>query len=202
MGAAAARKTADRTMRSSVNWALLGLVIDRSSYGLELAHRFQRLYGDVLPVSGESHIYSALDSLKGRGMIAVIPEAELVRQPKLHYQATQLGVRSYEEWVVAQVDEERRRQELWVRQLAIFARDPVAALHMIGRFEHQYLKGAGQTGCSPCDSASDARPRVVDELVDEQSRIAVGGMLSWLQYARERFEADTGEPPANDSARA
>ena len=35
-------------MQSPVNWALLGLVIERPSYAYELAKRFERTYGSVL----------------------------------------------------------------------------------------------------------------------------------------------------------
>jgi DNA-binding PadR family transcriptional regulator len=202
MGATAARKRGEKAMTSAVNWALLGLVIDRSSYGLELAHRFQRVYADVLPVSSESHIYSALDALKLRGMIEIVPGTEFVRQPKLHYQATSFGARSYEDWVVTQIDEERRRQELWVRQLAIFAHDPDAALHMIGRFERRYQDGAGQIGRTPRGTGAASRTELIDELVAEQRRLAAGAMLSWFQFAYERFEVRAGTPPTHDSPRA
>lgn len=201
MGATAARKKAGKAMTSSVNWALLGLVIERPSYGLELANRFERVYADVLPVSSESHVYSALDALKTRGLIEMVPGTEIGRQPKLHYQATQLGVRSYEDWLVGQIDAERRRQELWVRQLGIFVRDPDAALHVIGRFERRYLKGAGQTGRSPDGSASDPRAELIDGLVAERQRTAEGGMLSWFRYAHDSFEALAGKPQVNDPPR-
>jgi DNA-binding PadR family transcriptional regulator len=188
-------------MTSSVNWVLLGLVIDRSSYGLELAHRFQRVYADVLPVSGDSHIYGALDALKGRGMIEIVPGTEIGRQPKLHYQATSFGVRSYEDWLVAQADDELRRQELWVRQLEVFASDPVAALRVIGRFERRYLKGAGQIGHSLEGSVVASRATLIDELVAEQRRLAAGGMLSWFRFAQETFEALAGKPQIDDPPR-
>jgi DNA-binding PadR family transcriptional regulator len=189
-------------MTSPVNWALLGLVIDRSSYGLEFAYRFQRVYADVLPVKGDSHIYKALDALIARGMVEIVPGTKIGRQPKPRYRATPFGLRSYEDWVVAQVEDERRRQELWVRQLAIFAHDPDAALHIIDRFEQQSLKRAGHTGRSPAGSAGDSRTELIDDLVAEQERIANGGMLSWLRYARARFEALAGKAPVNDPPRA
>jgi DNA-binding PadR family transcriptional regulator len=180
-----------RAMTSTVNWALLGLVISRSSYAFELARRFERVYGEVLPVSGDSHVYKALDRLESRGLVEVVPGTELGRQPKLHYRATELGVRGYEDWLVAQVDAEERRQELWVRQLAVFAHDPAAAIHVIDRFEGAYLKSAGRvarTWTRERTEASDARSELIDGLVAEQHRIAVGGMLSWLRSARDRFE--------------
>ncbi len=181
-------------MRSEVNWALLGLVIERPSYGWELANRFQRIYDDVLPVSSESHIYSALNSLAERGMIEIVPGAEVGRQPKPHYRATPIGVRQYEDWVVSQIDGERRRQDLWVRQLAIFAGDPAAAIRVISRFERQYLEGAGQIGRSRDGSAGDSRDELIDELVAERHRLAAGGMLSWLRFAHEKFESRADAP--------
>jgi DNA-binding PadR family transcriptional regulator len=201
MGAAAARKTTEKAMTSLVNWALLGLVIERSSYGLELARRFQRVYADVLPISGDSHIYTALDALVSRGLVEVVPGTEIGRQPKLRYRATQAGVRRYEDWVVALVDDERRRQELWVRQLAIFAHDPTAALHVIGRFEAQHLAGAGKTGRSST-AASDHRTELIDDLLGHQQRTAGGALLSWLQYAQERFEALVDDPDIDGASRA
>jgi DNA-binding PadR family transcriptional regulator len=202
MGVSTARSARNaRAMTSSVSWALLGLVISRSSYGWELAHRFERTYGDVLPVSSESHVYSALNTLEARGLIEIVPGTEIGRQPKPHYRATPLGISSYEDWLVEQVDAERRRQELWVRQLAVFAHDPVAALHVIDRFERQYLKRAGQVGGRRDGAASDPRLDLIDGLVAEQHRIAVGGMLSWLRSARDRFEAIAKRPGGNETPR-
>ncbi|MGA9875637.1 MAG: helix-turn-helix transcriptional regulator [Solirubrobacteraceae bacterium] len=198
MSERAARKTAVRPMKSPVHWALLGLVIDRSSYGLELAKRFERVYGEVLPVSGESHVYYALDTLQARGMIEMIPGTEVGRQPKPHYRPTAVGIRSYEDWLVAQVDAERLRQELWVRQLAVFVHDPDAALNVIGRFERAYLKGASHAGRSQGASAADSRDSLIDGLVSEHRRLAVGGMLSWLRYAHDSFEALARKPPVDD----
>jgi DNA-binding PadR family transcriptional regulator len=197
MHATAARKKQGRAMTSSVNWALLGLVIERPSYGLELYNRFQRVYGDVLPVSSESHIYTALNRLEDRSLIEIVPGTEVGRQPKLHYQATALGIRGYEDWLVAEINAERRRQELWVRQLGIFARDPAAALHVIGRFEREYLKGAGHTGRPPHDTASDPRTELINGLVAERQRLEEGGMVTWFQHAHDGFAKLVNKAQAN-----
>jgi DNA-binding PadR family transcriptional regulator len=185
---------AARQMRSSVNWTLLGLVIERPSYGLELATRFQRVYAEVLKVSGDSHVYKALDALESRAMIEMIPGTGFGRQPKPHYRATELGVGSYEDWLVEQVDVEAQRQELWVRQLSMFAHDPQAALQVLGRFERQYLKRVGQVGLPTRRPTGDTRTELIDDLVSEQQRIAVGGMLSWLRYTQALFEARVRKP--------
>jgi DNA-binding PadR family transcriptional regulator len=186
----AAKRLAGRPMTSEVNWALLGLVIERPSYGLELFHRFERRYGDVLPVRSESHIYSALNALESRELVEVVQEVVALRQPKPHYKATLHGTRSFDDWLVAQGGAMRRRQEFWVRQLAIFAHSPDAALQLIGRFEDAHL-GHITDAEEPRKvgrGARDLRGTLVAELVAEQQRIGDGGILKWLGYARGRFE--------------
>jgi DNA-binding PadR family transcriptional regulator len=184
-------------MTSEVYWTLLGLVIERPSYGLELYNRYQRVYADLLPVSGPSHIYKGLDEMERRRFIETIPGVGVGRQPKPHYQATSLGVRRFEDWCVERMDAQRHSQELWARQLAIFAHDPTAALHLLRRFRCRYLETAGKIGGQPEDSAISSSSAFIDELVTEQQRIAAGGMLSWLRFAIASFEERTGSA-AND----
>ncbi|MGA9315945.1 MAG: helix-turn-helix transcriptional regulator [Solirubrobacteraceae bacterium] len=184
-------------MASVVYWAVLGLVIERPSYGLELYNRYQRLYADLLPVSGSSHVYTALDELENRGFIETIPEVGAGRQPKPHYRVTLLGASSFEDWYVEQMDAQRRSLELWARQLAIFAHNPVTAIDLIGRFRLEYLEKVGQIGREPEDSVGGSRGALIDELVAEQQRIAAGGMLSWLRFANARFE-DRARSVTND----
>lgn len=184
-------------MTSVVYWVLLGLVIERPSYGLELYHRFQRMYGNVLSVRSESHVYAALNSLEKRELIETIPGTAVARQPKPHYKATPSGVRDYADWLVDQVAEDRRRQELLVRQLGIFAHDPDAALDLIGRFEEQHLKSASQTA-HLSGTPSDSRADLIVDLVAERQRLADGAMLSWLHYAEDRIEARAGRSYIDD----
>jgi DNA-binding PadR family transcriptional regulator len=184
-------------MTSVVNWVILGLVIERPSYGLELYHRFQRMYGDVLSVSGESHVYSALNALESRELIETIPGTGVARQPKPHYKATLKGASDYEDWLVEQVAEDRRRQELWVRQIGIFTHDPDAALNLVSRFEEQHLKGAAQTVRLP-GVPSDSRAELIVDLVAERQRLMDGAMLSWLHYTEDRIEARAGRSYVDD----
>ena len=139
-------------------------------------------------MSGPSRVYGGLDSLEKRKLIEKIPGNSVARQPKPCYRATGDGVRSYQDWLVAHVDEEQRRQELWVRQLALFAHNPATASQLVQRFEAQHLKGVAEIARLP-RVPSDSRAELIEDLVAEEHRIAVGGMLSWLRYARERFEA-------------
>lgn len=201
MSEAAAKRAPGRAMTSPVNWALLGLVIERPSYGNELYQRFQRVYAGVLPLSGESHVYAALNALEGRGLIAEIPGSRSGRQPRPRYQATQSGVEDYIAWLVAEVDAERRRQELWVRQLATFANNPSTALDVLGRFESRYLAGAGRVGESPKRPGVGAREELIERLVGEHQRHAEGARIKWLGSARDAFEAHAAGAGRGDASR-
>jgi DNA-binding PadR family transcriptional regulator len=202
MGATPARKADGRAMTSDVYWTLLGLIIERPSYGLELHNRHQRVYGDVLPISSGAHIYTGLNEMEKRGLIEIVPGVGGGRQPKPRYRATPLGVRSFEDWCVERIDALQRGYELWTRQLAIFAPDPAAAIEILRRFRGRYAEKAGQTGAERTGSVKGSRDALIDCLVAEQQRIATGGMLSWLQFAIAKFEDRVGsvaddDPPAS-----
>lgn len=183
-------------MRSPVSWALLGLVIERPSYGYELVQRFARTYSDALELSSPSQIYTALDALERRSLIEKLPTngaaPDVVRQPKPHYQATAQGVRGYQDWLIAQVHEERRRSRLFARQLAALA--PQAAIAVIERYEQACLEEAKRTPIATTnDALLDGASGLAARLVDEEERLALGSKLSWIEYARREFRALIGE---------
>jgi DNA-binding PadR family transcriptional regulator len=186
---------ATKPMTSPVNWALLGLLMERPGYGYQLRQRFERAYGNVLPLGSESHIYTALNELKRRGLIEEATETPTAtsgtdRQPKVRYQATAEGTDGYREWMVAQVSEDRRQSQLFVRQLAVFAREPDAALEILDCLERECLKEATlPPGPRVSDSRADPPFGLTDRLVSEESRLAMEGRLPWVQYARKEFRA-------------
>jgi DNA-binding PadR family transcriptional regulator len=179
------------TMRSPVNWALLGLVIERPSYGYELAQRFDTAYGDVLNVSSASHIYTALNALQARSLIEQMPsvralQPDAARQPKPHYRATELGVRSYRDRLVVQMREDRSRSQLLVRQLAALMREPEAALDVLDRYEQACLEEASRVPMYKAQDSADASG-LVSRLTSEENRLAADARLAWVQYARREF---------------
>lgn len=178
-------------MRSPVNWAVLGLTIERPSYGYEILQRFERNYGGLLKLSSPSQIYAALDSLRDRGMIEATSEplsGVASRQPKLHYRATEEGVRRYEEHLVDQAEDDRRRSSLFARELA--ALSPAAALAVLDKYEHVCLAQA--TRARPRDAppaAPDASTTLADRLAAEEERLAMEAKLPWIEYARRELRA-------------
>lgn len=191
----AAEKGAHPAMRSPVNWALLGLVIQRPSYGYELVQRFERTFDGALELSSPSQIYTALDTLARRSLIETMPIEELGdtggRQPKPHYRATAQGARDYEQWLLCQMRQERRRSRMLAQQLAMLA--PSAALRVLERCEQAFLREAsaaapgGRRGRAPDEP--DERGGLTTRLIAEEERLAIGARLGWIEYARRELKA-------------
>jgi DNA-binding PadR family transcriptional regulator len=191
----------EQSIRSPVTWTVLGLVIERPSYGWELWKRFERLYGDVLPVGGESNIYRALEALRGKRLIEEMgqprPVSGTSRQPKPHYRATVEGLERYGEWVMAQEREHHRRSLLFARQLGALAQEPETALAILGRYEQGLLDD--KVARVPRTSEFPARsvPGLADRLASAYGRDVKAATLRWIAYARREFVAlasDTERP--------
>jgi len=176
-------------MRSPVNWALLGLIIEQPSYAYHLAQRFERRYGAVLPLSNIGHIYTALGMLGGRSMIEEIPGTRAGRQPKPHYRATALGVKEYREWLVGQVGEDRRRNQLFVLALAALSNEPEELLEVMAGYEQAWLSEGMRTPIARArDAASGSASALLRRLTEEENRLAVGAKLAWIEYARQELK--------------
>jgi DNA-binding PadR family transcriptional regulator len=179
-------------MRSPLNWALLGLVIQRPSYGYELVQRFERTYADALELSSPSQIYTALDMLARRSLIEEMPPEDappgVIRQPKPHYRATAEGVHGYLAWLIAHLGEERRRSRLFTAQLATLA--PATALAVIERYEHACLEEASRLPIAGAGGLhGDDTSKLASRLVCESDRLAMGARLEWVEYARRELIA-------------
>ncbi len=176
-------------MRSPVNWAVLGLTIERPSYGYEILQRFERNYGELLRLSSPSQIYTALDSLIERKLIegtTESPAGAVSRQPRLHYRATEDGVRRYQEHLIGQAEEGRRRASLFTRELAALA--PDAALAVLEHYEQICLTQAASPRSVPsAPTASEPSTSLADRLAAEEDRLALEAKLPWIEYARREL---------------
>ena len=182
-------------MQSPVNWALLGLIIDRPSYAYELAHRFERDYDGALSLSSTSHVYTALAALEERGLIEEV-SGGTGRQPKPRYRAAEGAVELYKRWLISQLSEDRRRQRLFALQLATLMRRPQLASEVIDGYEQACLaEGSAappqSTGSGPEDLDEDLHSRLADRIVSQESRLAVGACLAWVQYVRRELKGLT-----------
>jgi DNA-binding PadR family transcriptional regulator len=177
-------------MQSAVHWALLGLVIERPSYGYELAQRFEQTYAGMLELSGFSYIYTALDTLRCRGLIEELPGTGSERQPKPGYRATAAGVHNYQQRLIAQMREDFRRSRLFARQLAVLAGEPELALDVIERYGQACLEEAGEASLPAArDACADGDSGLAERLISQERRLAMEARLPWVDYARREFKA-------------
>lgn len=184
-------------LRSDVYWALLGLIIARPSYGYELTQRYERTFGELLPLSSPGQIYRGLDSLEEKGLIAKVPGGDPDRQPKMHYHATPRGLECYEARLVARAAEEARRSRQWGHELATLP--PEAALVVLDAYERRCLQEAERTRPSEHrDPAGENGESLAARLAAEDTRLIIEAKLSWIARARCELRAllgrRTGQP--------
>jgi DNA-binding PadR family transcriptional regulator len=183
-------------MRSPINWALLGLLIKRPSYGYELVQRFERTFEGSLELSSRSQIYAALDRLARRGMIEHVEhdgsqrELDLLRQPKLRYRATDAGIASYEHWLIDEMNGDPDRSRLITQQFAALA--PQHALRVLERCEKTCLEMIGKRAEHETEGPLDEREALRQRLASEEERLRAGAMLEWIEYARSEIRAGSG----------
>lgn len=183
------RERSPLSIRSPVYWTLLGLIIERPDYGYGLLQRFEREYGEAMPLSSNSHIYEGLSVLQ-RGSLIEVYRSKGGRQPTPHYRATSEGVRAYGDWLIGRVRLERLRSRLFARQLAALASEPQLGLEVIESYERACLQEAEAGAITPTRLGEPSSGRIESlalALTSEQARLAGGAELPWAEYARARF---------------
>jgi DNA-binding PadR family transcriptional regulator len=175
-------------MHSPVNWALLGLVIERPSYAYELARRFERTYDGALALSSVSHVYTALATLRERELVEEVAGTRAGARSRRRYQATARGIAEHAQWLIGQVAEERRRQRVLVTQLGALAKSPERAIAVLDAYEQACLAEAAAAP-APGSEEGPGTTRLVARLIGEETRQAIAGKLRWAQYARAQLRS-------------
>jgi len=181
-------------MHSSVNWALLGLIIERPSYAYELARRFERTYDGAIALSSVSHVYTALANLRERGLVQEICDAAPEPRSKRRYRASELGESEHARWLVGQVAEDRKRQRVLSVQVGALAHDPRRAIAVLDEYEQACL---AEIAAAPPGGQEEQGPgvtRLVARLAGEETRLSVAAKLKWAQYARAQLAALATRP--------
>src|SRR5215207_3268286 len=186
-------------MRSQVNWAVLGMLVERPSYGYELHQRIGRRFPvevlDPLP----SHVYAALDVMERSGFIEPLPDAEdeapgvvrgRRRQPKIHYRATPDGARAFRGWMAAELRSDPGQIE-FVRRVALASGMGRAGLmgELVDAYEDACAREAQALPLPGADGLAARSPDVlVQRLTVAARRTALEGQMAWLRYARKEIE--------------
>jgi DNA-binding PadR family transcriptional regulator len=186
-----------RFMRSIVNCAVLTLVIEKSSYGAEIGHRFQQRYGDYLR-SRPNQIYNPLDALVRDGFIEVLPADEArsrgsVRQPRKVYGVTPAGREEHAAWLEAPLTDTASQSEIEVeiavRLLSISRDDPTEADRVLDLYHDFTVR---QAKVIPPEDGTDA---TLDPWFRERLRLLHEGEKNWIDWVRRDLagvESDAG----------
>jgi DNA-binding PadR family transcriptional regulator len=177
--------------QSQVQWGLLALVIERPSYGYELATRFERAYGGALRLSSTSYAYTALQALEEHGLVEEVAGTGGGRQPKPIYRATNAGIAALKDQLISEVSGDRRRSRVSARKLAAFAHEPETALALIAGIREACLLEAVQSLNARSQISTDTDPagHLAARLAAEEGRLAVDAKLRWLDYAARELQA-------------
>jgi DNA-binding PadR family transcriptional regulator len=181
-------------MTSPVNWALLGLIIERESYAFELAQRFQRIYRDVISLSSTSHIYTALGVLQERALIDQVPGTRPGRQPKPSYRATAAGVQSYGDWLVGYVREDRRRQVMFVLGLSSLAGNVNWVAEILDRYEQAWAQhdGAGEK-FTLAGLPKGPGSELIERVLSAENELTVAAKRTWVEHVRAALRDVAGK---------
>jgi DNA-binding PadR family transcriptional regulator len=184
------RKLDPAGLRSDIYWALLGLIIARPSYGYALAQRYERTYGELLPLSSQGQIYRGLDALEGKALIEKVPIVGEDRQPKTHYRATDLGIEHYRVRLVARLAWESRHWQEFAEELAVLP--PEIALAALDEYEQTCLQENHTPSRSSGGGAKDpgsASSRLAARIAAQRMQSTSQARLSWIAYARHELRA-------------
>ena len=189
-----------RMRRSPVIWAVLGLVIEKPSYGYEIAVRFERRFSPLMSIS-PSNIYTTLDRLVDLGLVEHVKGRTGTvshRQRRQHYMSTALGARAYRDWLGLRLREDPQRIGILVRLSSICIRGPEALLELLDRFEVECVEEAQRPARASREAVDrpDLMPALIGRLVGSQRRLVLSAQIEWVQEAKDEVRRYAAEHEA------
>lgn len=173
-----------------MNAAVLGLVIERPSYGYEVWQRFEARFDGIIDV-GASRIYQAFDGLLADNLIELAPgvAAGSRRQPRPCYRATDRGTHVHRAWLAEELRGDPARLELNRRLLATGADDVPTLLQVVDRYEQACLDEMTELRPDARATAGSALDAMRDRLLAEERRLVLEARMKWILFARRQLEA-------------
>lgn len=95
----------------AVKHALLGLLAERPSYGLELVTRLNERVGERFAVP-DGTVYTALARLEDEGLVRECKRVSRGKMARIYYENTPGGEASFEEWMAEPIRREPLRGEV------------------------------------------------------------------------------------------
>jgi DNA-binding PadR family transcriptional regulator len=182
-------------VKASAKYAVLGLLLERPSYGYELLGRFRQAFGGAGWTVSPQALYAALDRLERDGLVEPVADARGTtrRQPKRPYLVTAAGAAELRRFLAAPMGADPPRAELLLRLRCGAAEERDALARMLDAHERACREELGRLG-----DAGAAAGQLVERLAREQRRLGVEARLAWVDYARRQLReaAPADAPPA------
>jgi DNA-binding PadR family transcriptional regulator len=179
-------------MRSSINWAVLGLLIEQPGHGYDLFKRFDDAYAGAIELSSHTQINGALKAFKERDWIERLPEEasnpDAQSQRRISYRASAEGLRVYEHYMMTYSPRRADAPGVFARHVA--ALPPHIALVVLERFEQACLS---ETSGIRIERSQARPPADTDELqarsIAEEKHLALAAKIQWARYTRSQIKA-------------
>lgn len=179
--------------RSTVNLAVLSVVLELPGHGYDIGTRFVGRYAGLFN-STIPHVYKALDQLADEELVVGSPYPDLpsqglkpsLRQPKLFYRASPGGARLCRGWLTGPIPPSAARRELWIRLRSTPPTDYATILRVLDNFNEAVLLTARRV------ASRDDPPSLIDLLALDDHETMVEAELRWSASARERVLAAAG----------
>jgi DNA-binding PadR family transcriptional regulator len=178
----------------SAKHAVLGLVIDQPSYAYRIASgvRRQLRFADL----ADSYPYWALEKLETEGLVRRVDEEgkplrNAAQGRRAIYEATALGVASFEDWLLSTTSEPPLRDDLHFRIALCRPRD---APRMIELIQGQELVCLGRVQdlkrASEADAVEGSEWDRIVRVISRDAELAFWhARIEWLQGVREMLES-------------
>jgi len=185
-----------RALRSTVNTAVLSLVIARPSTAYEIGRRFVDRFGSLF-ASSQRNVYTTLERLEARRLIERFRCGAEGGDGRVRLRATPSGARAYRAWLAspleggapygAPMDPGVPRRDVLVRLQALRGDDVAGIGALLDAYEALLLRELGRAPQPP--------EELVAALLEDERRLAAQGQLEWVVRARERLLGAGAEAP-------
>lgn len=173
-------------VRSTVNLAVLSVVLDMPSHGYAVSARFEERFGRQFR-SSAPHVYRSLGALELDGLVEAseLPEAQvrgltpLEKRRSCFWRTTPKGARRVGTWLDGSIPPDEARRELWIRLNALRPNDFAAMLRLFDHYEEAILASVGYV-------RAWADQSIVNQLAQEDREAYAEGQLRWLSGARQK----------------
>ena len=178
-------------MKAGTKYAVLGLLLERPSYGYEVLVRFRRAFDAGQWAISPQGLYASLDRLERDGLIEPLAAAAgdgSRRQPKTPYRVTAHGARALRQFLETPMGPDPSRAEFLVRLQCAASKDADTLLRMLDGYEHACLDELSRLATdAPPDGEAAPAGTLVELLALEDRRLGLQARLTWIDFARQQL---------------